>query len=54
MKYYDFNKAVAIIEQHKENLKEASMGMHEDWFGLPKPCGMTVCGKSKFPKIPKN
>jgi len=30
MKNYDFNKAKEIIEK-AENLKEASLGMHEDW-----------------------
>lgn len=29
---YDFKKAKLFIEQNKENIKEASLGMHEDWF----------------------
>ncbi|MEN2765733.1 hypothetical protein [Ornithinibacillus xuwenensis] len=32
MKNYDFNKAQQIIEENKENLKKASLGMQEDWF----------------------
>ena len=29
---YDFKKAKLFIEQNKENIKEAYLGMHEDWF----------------------
>lgn len=32
MKNYDFKKAKQIIEENKENLVSASLGMHEDWF----------------------
>ena len=32
MKTYDFKKAKQIIEENKENLVSASLGMHEDWF----------------------
>lgn len=32
MKNYDFNKAKQLIEENKENLESASLGMHEDWF----------------------
>jgi hypothetical protein len=30
-KYYDFEKAKRLIETHKDNLVQASLGMHEDW-----------------------
>ena len=33
---YDFKKAKQFIEQNKENIKEASLGMHEDWFWTAK------------------
>lgn len=29
---YDYKKAKDLIEEEKENIKEASLGMHEDWF----------------------
>ena len=32
MKLYDFNKAKQLIEANRDNLSEASLGMHEDWF----------------------
>lgn len=32
MKKYDFKKAKALIKKHKDTLKEAALGMHEDWF----------------------
>lgn len=32
MKLYDFNKAQALIEENKDDLREASLGMHEDWY----------------------
>jgi hypothetical protein len=32
MKKYDFLKAIKLIEDNKENLESASLGMHEDWF----------------------
>lgn len=32
MKNYDFDKAKKLIEENKNNLREASLGMHEDWF----------------------
>ena len=32
MKEYDFDKAKAIIEKNKENVKSASLGINEDWF----------------------
>ena len=32
MKCYDYAKAKQIIEENKDNLVEASLGMHEDWF----------------------
>ena len=32
MKTYDYKKTREIIEQHKGDLTEASLGMHEDWF----------------------
>lgn len=31
MKYYDYDKAKQLIEENKENLSSASLGMHEDW-----------------------
>lgn len=32
MKYYDYKKAKTYIEQHKDEIAEASLGMEEDWF----------------------
>lgn len=32
MKYYDYKKAKSLIEENKDNLSTASLGMHEDWF----------------------
>lgn len=32
MKNYDFNKAKQLIEENKDSLYSASLGMHEDWF----------------------
>jgi hypothetical protein len=32
MAKYDFQKAKRIIEEKKDSIKEASLGMHEDWF----------------------
>lgn len=32
MKKYDFKKAEKIIEDNKDKLTEAALGMHEDWF----------------------
>lgn len=32
MKHYDFKKAKRFIDEHKDEIKEASLGMHEDWF----------------------
>lgn len=32
MKKYDFEKVKAIINQEAHNIKEASVGMYEDWF----------------------
>ena len=32
MKNYNFNKAKQLIEESKDNLASASLGMHEDWF----------------------
>jgi hypothetical protein len=32
MKNYDFNKAKRLIEERKESIQSASLGMHEDWF----------------------
>lgn len=29
---YDYKKAKQFIEQNKENIKCASLGMHEDWW----------------------
>ncbi len=31
MKCYDFEKAKELIAKHGEEVKEASLGMHEDW-----------------------
>lgn len=31
-KLYDFAKAKQMIEERKESLQSASLGMHEDWF----------------------
>lgn len=32
MKYYDFKKAKQIIEERKESISIAQLGMAEDWF----------------------
>lgn len=32
MKYYDFDKAKKLIEDHRDSLNEANLGMYEDWF----------------------
>lgn len=32
MKHYDFEKAIALINKHKDEISSASLGMHEDWF----------------------
>jgi hypothetical protein len=32
MKHYDFKKAFQFIEERKENIQSALLGMHEDWF----------------------
>jgi hypothetical protein len=32
MKTYDYKRTREIIEQYKEDLVDASLGMHEDWF----------------------
>jgi hypothetical protein len=32
MKYYDFTKAKNLIEQSKDCIQSASLGMHEDWW----------------------
>lgn len=32
MKNYDFAKAKQLIEANKDEIKTASLGMHEDWF----------------------
>ena len=32
MKTYDYSKAKKIIEENKNNLESAALGMHEDWF----------------------
>ena len=37
MKFFDCKKAKEIIEKHKDNLKEANMGMHEDWWWTATP-----------------
>lgn len=31
-KNYNFDKAKALIEEKKESLESAALGMHEDWF----------------------
>lgn len=31
-KKYDFDKAKRLIEENKEKIQRASMGMYEDWF----------------------
>lgn len=31
MKCYDFDKAKKLIEENKDQISEASLGMHEDW-----------------------
>jgi len=36
MKNYNFNKAKQLIAENSENLKSASLGMHEDWFWTAK------------------
>ncbi|CQR51438.1 hypothetical protein [Paenibacillus riograndensis] len=32
MKAYDFQKAKLLIEQDREQIQEAALGMYEDWF----------------------
>jgi hypothetical protein len=32
MKSYDFQKAKLLIEQERDQIQEASLGMYEDWF----------------------
>jgi hypothetical protein len=32
MKKYDFDKAKQLIAENEDNLENASLGMHEDWF----------------------
>lgn len=32
MKYYDYKKAKSLIEANKNEITEASLGMHEDWW----------------------
>lgn len=44
MRYYDYEKAKLFIEQHKEEIKEASLGMHEDWWWTAE----TIFGDGKF------
>lgn len=31
-KHYSYDKAKQLIEEHKENITSASLGMYEDWF----------------------
>lgn len=44
MKMFDFAKAKQIIEENKDSLEVASMGMQEDWFWT----GETVWEEGKF------
>ncbi len=44
MKYYDYDKAIKLIEENKESLNCAMMGMHEDWFWT----GQTVWENGEF------
>ena len=46
MKYYNFKKATELIEKNIDNLKSASLGMHEDWCWT----ATTVWGDGKFIK----
>ena len=32
MKYYDYKKAKKIVEEEKNEIQEAVLGMEEDWF----------------------
>lgn len=32
MKHYDFEKAVKLVDLHRDLITSASLGMHEDWF----------------------
>lgn len=32
MKYYNFEKAIELINENAENIKCAVLGFHEDWF----------------------
>lgn len=32
MKYYDFKKAKKLVEEAKDSIESAALGMHEDWF----------------------
>ena len=37
MKNYNFKKAKQLIEENKENLVSAALGMHEEWFWTAEP-----------------
>ena len=47
MKEYDFDKAKEIIEQHKNEIVTAEMGMHEDWFWT----ATVIWEKGKYSKV---
>lgn len=46
MKKYDFKKAIQIIEENKDSIQAASLGMHEDWFWTAEP----IFGDGEFTK----
>ena len=51
MKNYDFKKAKKIIEESKDCLESASLGMHEDWAWT----GQTIFEDGEFKKeLPDN
>ena len=54
MKTYNFKKAKQLINENAENLAEASLGMLEDWAGLPKQFGNMVDINVNFQKMQMN
>lgn len=50
MKSYDFNKAIHLINESKDCIESASLGMHEDWFWTAE----TIFGNGIFIKELKN
>jgi hypothetical protein len=53
MKYYDYKKAIDLIEKHKDEISSASLGMHEDWFWTAQTIWENGEPKRQFPDNPK-